>query len=107
MWSIDLKLYFLQYYIEPVTGQKFRSKIEVKRYLETGSMKKPNSEANTTVRQRFFQSIHSILYAVEATYAQNNCRFKSYTVNCLTICSLSKRRAQERSRRRKLQEASI
>ncbi|KAK1382936.1 Methyl-CpG-binding domain-containing protein 6 [Heracleum sosnowskyi] len=36
-----------RYYVEPVTGQRFRSKIEVKRYLETGS-RKSNSDANAT-----------------------------------------------------------
>ncbi|KAL8089433.1 hypothetical protein AgCh_039042 [Apium graveolens] len=37
-----------RYYVEPITGQRFRSKIEVQRYLETGSRKKSNSDANTT-----------------------------------------------------------
>lgn len=37
-----------RYYVEPGTGQRFRSKIEVKRYLETGSRKKSNSDASAT-----------------------------------------------------------
>ncbi|XP_074341945.1 uncharacterized protein LOC141679342 [Apium graveolens] len=32
-----------KYYVEPITKKRFRSKIAVKKYLETGSMKKSNS----------------------------------------------------------------
>ncbi|XP_017232255.1 uncharacterized protein LOC108206461 isoform X1 [Daucus carota subsp. sativus] len=37
-----------RYYIDPKTGQRFRSKAEVIRYLETGSKSKPQSGANAT-----------------------------------------------------------
>ncbi|XP_074326183.1 methyl-CpG-binding domain-containing protein 6-like [Apium graveolens] len=35
-----------KYYVEPITGQRFRSKVAVKRYLETGSQNKSKSDDN-------------------------------------------------------------
>ncbi|XP_074328109.1 methyl-CpG-binding domain-containing protein 5-like [Apium graveolens] len=35
-----------KYYIEPITGQRFRSKIAVERYLNTGSQNKSKSDDN-------------------------------------------------------------
>ncbi|KAB5540814.1 hypothetical protein DKX38_013788 [Salix brachista] len=45
-------LYLVQYYIDPASGRKFRSKKEVQYYLETGTLKKrgkltENSDADT------------------------------------------------------------
>ncbi|KAL1832285.1 hypothetical protein ACET3Z_001936 [Daucus carota] len=37
-----------KYYVEPITGARFRSKVEVERYLETGSKNKLPSDANAT-----------------------------------------------------------
>lgn len=47
-WSLSkvkLILYVLQYYIEPVSGRRFRSKVEVDYFLQTGS--KPNKKQKT------------------------------------------------------------
>lgn len=46
------ELCLVQYYIEPTKGHRFRSKIEVFRFLETGSKvkKKLDTDANVTVR---------------------------------------------------------
>ncbi|XP_017230488.1 methyl-CpG-binding domain-containing protein 5-like [Daucus carota subsp. sativus] len=37
-----------RYYVEPTTGARFRSKVEVERYLETGSKNKLPSDTNAT-----------------------------------------------------------
>jgi hypothetical protein len=47
----------MQYYIEPVSGRRFRSKKDVQYYLETGTLKKrgkatENVDADTDVRKK-------------------------------------------------------
>jgi hypothetical protein len=47
----------MQYYIEPVSGRRFRSKKDVQYYLETGTLKKrgkvaENVDADTNVRKK-------------------------------------------------------
>ncbi|KAL8116178.1 hypothetical protein AgCh_022609 [Apium graveolens] len=39
-----------KYYVEPITGKKFRSKIVVKQYLETKSISKSNYASNRSLR---------------------------------------------------------
>ena len=49
--------HLLQYYIDPVSGRRFRSKIEVLRFLETGTVKKAkteNASVDKTVSQNCF-----------------------------------------------------
>lgn len=43
MSKIKLILCVVQYYIEPVSGRRFRSKVEVDYFLQTGN--KPNKKA--------------------------------------------------------------
>lgn len=47
----------MQYYIDPASGRKFRSKKDVQYYLETGTLKKKgklteNSDADTNVSKK-------------------------------------------------------
>ena len=52
----------MQYYIDPASGRKFRSKKEVQYYLETGTLKKrgkltENSDADTNVSKKSLFSL--------------------------------------------------